>query len=641
MTPLLLLAVLCQKPAEAAAVAERPKPFVISVVDAETGRGVPMVELKTVNNVVFVTDSAGRAAIDDPGLMGRDVFFMVRSFGYEYPKDGFGFRGKAFPVVAGGEATLRVGRVYLAERIYRVTGEGIYRDTVLAGKVTPIRQPLLNAGVLGQDSSLSAIYGGKVHWFWGDTNLAGYPLGNFHAPGATSLLPGRGGLDPGVGVDLTYFVDEKGVALPTAKLPGEGPTWLTGLSVFRDRTGRERMFATYEKIHNGLETYRRGLVEWDESKREFHEVREFPLDAPVYPQGHTFLHSVGGVEYVYFAAPLPMTRVRATPEAIADLSQYEAYTPLKPGAAADAMEVERDSSGKIVYGWKKVTAPARSATLDRLRVAGTLKTNEMPLALRDDVTMRPITPHSGSVYWNAYRRRWVAIFVRSGGWSPLGDVHYAEADTPLGPWVYTRCIARHSLGGQTYNYSFYNPTQHPFFDADGGRTIYFEGTYANTFSGNGDATPRYDYNQIMYKLDLGRPELSLPVPIYALSDEREAGPIGPGGGDHPERHGRPIVFFAPDHPAPGTVPVYEVANAKGGRDLVFGKGEGAPLFHALPLSATNRPLSAEPLVEFVHDDGIRHAYSTDHEWTAAGYRRTGKVLGFVWRNPIQLLLPRE
>ena len=639
MISLLIAAILGQKPAEAPA--GRPKPFVIAVLDAETGRGVPMVELKTVNNVVFLTDSAGLAAIDDPGLMGRDIFFNVRAFGYEYPKDGFGFRGNAFPVASGGAAKMRVTRVNLAERIYRVTGEGIYRDTVLAGMAAPIRAPLLNAGVLGQDSVLAAVYGGKIHWFWGDTNLAGYPLGNYHTPGATSLLPGRGGLDPGVGVDLSYFTDEKGVALPTAKLPGEGPTWLTGLTVVKDKSGRERMFATYDKIHNGLETYRRGLVEWDESKREFHEVVEYPLDAPVYPQGHPFPHTVAGVEYIYFAAPLPLTRVRATPEAIADLGQYEAYTPFKPGAKADAKEVERDAAGKVVYAWKKNTAPARSAALDRMTIDKTLKRGESLLSVRDDANILPVTPHSGSVSWNAFRKRWVAIFVRDGGLSPLGEVHYAEADTPLGPWVYTRRIVTHSLNRRSYNYSFYNPKHHDFFDADGGRTIYFEGTYANTFSGNGDATPRYDYNQIMYKLDLGRIEMSLPVPIYALSDAGEAGPIGPGGGDHPERIGRPVVFFAPDHPATGTVPVFEVANAKGGRDLVFGKGEGKPLFHALPPSSNLRPMSADPLVEFVHDDGVRHAYSTDQEWTSPGYRRTGRVLGFVWRNPIKLVLPRE
>ena len=54
------------------------------------------------------------------------------------------------------------------------------------------------------------------------------------------------------------------------------------------------------------------------------------------------------------------------------------------------------------------------------------------------------------------------------------------------------------------------PTQHPFFDQDGGRVIYFEGTYTNTFSGNPMPTPRYEYNQIMYRLDLSDPRLKMP-----------------------------------------------------------------------------------------------------------------------------------
>jgi hypothetical protein len=60
-------------------------------------------------------------------------------------------------------------------------------------------------------------------------------------------------------------------------------------------------------------------------------------------------------------------------------------------------------------------------------------------------------------------------------------------------------------------YSFYNPAQHPFFDQEGGRLIYFEGTYAETFSGNPCPTPRYDYNQVMYRLDLADPRLKRPL----------------------------------------------------------------------------------------------------------------------------------
>ncbi len=65
----------------------------IRVLDAATGRGVPLVELETVNGLTFVTDNAGRVAFHEPGLMGREVFFTVRSHGYEAKKDGFGFAG--------------------------------------------------------------------------------------------------------------------------------------------------------------------------------------------------------------------------------------------------------------------------------------------------------------------------------------------------------------------------------------------------------------------------------------------------------------------------------------------------------------------------------------------------------------------
>ena len=80
--------------------------------------------------------------------------------------------------------------------------------------------------------------------------------------------------------------------------------------------------------------------------------------------------------------------------------------------------------------------------------------------------------------------------------SMLGEIWYAEAEKPEGPWRDARKIVTHD------RYSFYNPAQHPFFDQEGGRYIYFEGTYTTAFSREGEPTPRYEYNQIMYRLDL-------------------------------------------------------------------------------------------------------------------------------------------
>ena len=164
-------------------------------------------------------------------------------------------------------------------------------------------------------------------------------------------------------------------------------------------------------------------------------------------------------------------------------------------------------------GWKKNTPAVGPAEQARLIRAGRLKAADALLQLRDADSGKEVLAHRGSVSWNAYRRRWVLIAVQSSGTSPLGEVWYSEADTPLGPWVYARKVLTHD------RYSFYNPKQHPHFAKKGGRILFFEGTYTHTFSDSPDATPRYDYNQMMYKLDLADPRLALPVPVYQRRKE--------------------------------------------------------------------------------------------------------------------------
>ena len=94
------------------------------------------------------------------------------------------------------------------------------------------------------------------------------------------------------------------------------------------------------------------------------------------------------------------------------------------------------------------------------------------------------------------------IANRAGGKdSNLGEVYYAESEAPHGPWNQAVQVATHQ------GYSFYNPVQHAFFDSDDGRIIFFEGTYSHTFSRTKVPTPRYNYNQIMYQLDLSDPRL--------------------------------------------------------------------------------------------------------------------------------------
>ena len=485
--------------------ADRPSSFEIQVVDQATGRGVPLVQLRTVNDIRYHTDSAGRVAFAEPGLINQRVFFHVSSHGYEFAKDGFGYRGTRLQITPGGKATLKIKRLNIAERIYRVTGAGVYRDSQLLGHRTPTGQPVLNGKVFGSDSVVTALFKNRIYWFWGDTNRPSHPLGNFHVPGASSRRPDDGGLDPETGVDLEYFYDgtgQDGFAKPTARLPGKGPTWINGLVTLGDDDRRERLFAMYIKIKPPLTVYQRGLVEFDDARREWQKVAEFDLQAPLFPFGHPFKHTDDGVEYVYFGDPFPLVRVRASIKKLQDLSNYQAYTCLARGSRRMSQDVER-IGGKLNWSWKSDTVPYTPQLQARLIKQGHIKPTEGLFQLHDD-DGKAIMVHRGSVCWNDFRRKWIMIGVQQNGSSFLGEVWYAESDRLVGPWADARKIVTHK------NYSFYNPKQHPFFDKHGGRVIFFEGTYTTMFSGNDEPTPRYNYNQVMYKLDLSHPGLRLP-----------------------------------------------------------------------------------------------------------------------------------
>ena len=62
------------------------KYFKIIVVDEETGRGVPLVELRTTNNSRYYTDSNGIIAFDDPTLIGQPVFSGLKAMDMNIPR---------------------------------------------------------------------------------------------------------------------------------------------------------------------------------------------------------------------------------------------------------------------------------------------------------------------------------------------------------------------------------------------------------------------------------------------------------------------------------------------------------------------------------------------------------------------------
>ncbi len=171
-------------------------------------------------------------------------------------------------------------------------------------------------------------------------------------------------------------------------------------------------------------------------------------------------------------------------------SRYDAANP----------PLDLDQNDRPIYGWKKNTDPLSTDMLEELAQNGFLNRDEAPFGLKDVATGDDVHLHRASVYWNDYRNSWIMIGNQVFGDSLLGEVWFAEAPTPEGPWKNAIQVATHHNDGE--NYTFYNPTQQPSFDEEGGRIIYFEGTYSQSFSGNPTATPLYDYNQMMYRLDL-------------------------------------------------------------------------------------------------------------------------------------------
>lgn len=131
--------------------------FQIRVIDKETHRGVPLVELKTVNSIRYYTDNNGIIAFYEPGLMDKDVYFFIRSHGYEFPRDGFGNRSKTLRTTKGDSTLIEIKRINISERMYRITGQGLYNYSELLGYPIPLDNPQLNGKVVGQDGGIARI----------------------------------------------------------------------------------------------------------------------------------------------------------------------------------------------------------------------------------------------------------------------------------------------------------------------------------------------------------------------------------------------------------------------------------------------------------------------------------------------------
>ncbi len=433
------------------------EPCRIRVVDAENGWPVPLVELRTAHHVSFFTDNAGVVAFDLPELMGVETWLTVEADGYERKADGFGFRGFRFTPEPGGEQVVEVDRTIVARRLGRLTGGGIFGESQKLGE----HADWTESGILGSDSVQNAVHRGRMFWAWGDTHVPRYPLGLFHMVGATTPVRPLASFEPPLKLKFDYFRDEEGHVRNVANLfPDDpGPTWIRGCASLPDASGNERLVGCYSKIEPPMNSCRVGLCVWNDETENFESVevlwdkKDGGAEPELQPVGHAiFWTDPGGKSWLLFGDPFPSIRMPATFEGWRDRRNWEPVAPPKTLAGADGREV---------------------------------------------------TPHRGSVAWNTYRQKWVAVFGEHGGDpSFLGELWYTEADSPLGPWGEAVKVLSHR------RLTFYNPRLHPEFTPEDSPVLLFEGTYCQTFSGEPRHTPRHDYNQILYRLDLDDPRLA-------------------------------------------------------------------------------------------------------------------------------------
>jgi len=322
----------------------------ILIVDDQNGWPVPLVELRTIHQVRLVSDNAGVIALDLPELMGVSTWFHIHGHGYEVPADGFGYRGIRLTPQAGKTEIIKVTRKLPGKRLGRLTGGGLFAESQKMGEAIDWQEQR----ILGCDSVQIAFHNQKVHWAWGDTQLAGYPLGRFHMIGATTGPRPLRVFEPPIQLRFQYFVDDSGVPRNIGEMPGTGPTWINGFVSLKDQTGKSHLVGTYSKIKPPLTVYEIGLCKWDEVDERFvgHRVlwqqSEQTPNPPLTPQGHpSFTTDDHGHRWLLLGDPFPNFRCPATFEAWGDPNQWQSLTPQAVVQSADGKQSIQPHRGSI------------------------------------------------------------------------------------------------------------------------------------------------------------------------------------------------------------------------------------------------------------------------------------------------------
>ncbi len=305
---------------------------------------------------------------------------------------------------------------------------------------------------MGSDSVQMIPYRGKLFWIWGDTNLAHYPLGNFHVTAATSPIPDRDKERDtqstiGDALNLTYFVDKE-TGRPKKILPDAAPgaVWLFGAFTFQDEHHNELLIAHYSRHLSLGNMVEHGIAIWNDEKEVFEKKVTFDiLNNWQHPRGQAVHVKQPEGEFIYFVESFANTRVRANLDDILDPSQYQSLV----------WNAESKS-----YQWQSALPPTTQKDELAKLLANEMNASDSRYNL--EFNGQSIVIHRSSIQWNDYRRRWVLIgneMNRNNDPSHLGEVWFAESESIEGPWTNATKIATHP------KQSFYNPRQHPVFSS--------------------------------------------------------------------------------------------------------------------------------------------------------------------------------
>ena len=446
-----------------------PEYFGVRVVDSSSGRGIPAARVSVLHWLDQWSDSLGYVAFQEPALATPTQLFVT------VESDNYDKLAVSLNASLGRSLSLQLRRQLPAERLYRVTGPGIFRDAVLLGaKLPPAAAAVaasdsdLSHGIAGQDAMISAQFRDKIVLSFGDTRSASDGAGQTMTSNAlapTQAFSRERILD---GLPLSYSLSPSGETRPSLPLHvSERSVCEFGMPFARKGTNDSSveigalsatsrgLFVVFTKRPRGnmgpswadCTTCCWGIARYDIDTRVYRPQVLFPLKSPMFGRvtaSQSLVTTEDGVERIYFTVQKPIVRVAVS--AIANLSAFEEVA---------------------------VASPFTDQDINRAAVT-----------------------HVASAG--------LFVMIAEGREPRMGDILAATAKSLAGPWSSLCRIASSNL---THN-ALYNPSIHTTINGSSGAEIIWSATLSDGYTTNsvhkqdGLTVPRYNYEVIMHRVRL-------------------------------------------------------------------------------------------------------------------------------------------